>query len=313
MRNCVCFLLMILLNLAANAQQDPHFSFEKLTQLTVNPGVAGSSGSVSALILNRYQWSGFEGAPETTVFSVETTTGIFGGTGGIGLNIIRDQEGYATNQLINLNYSYISTLKWGDLGVGLSLGAYNKKLAADWSVPNGGSYVNPGSDPVIPTSDVTQVALDVGIGAYLRSNDFFAGLSVTHINQAGIKYDEVEFDFLKRHFYLSGGYNIKMTDPLFVLQPSAFYGTDFVSSSLSLNIDLMYNDKFGGGLGYRTGDAFMIKLNATILNDIKIGYSYDLITSSIGSISNGSHEFFVNYSFDLGKKRQKKYKSIRFL
>ena len=71
--------------MAAVAQQDPQLSFNKLTQLTVNPGCAGKSAITSGLILNRYQWAGFEGAPKTQVFSLESQVDLWGKKSGIGL------------------------------------------------------------------------------------------------------------------------------------------------------------------------------------------------------------------------------------
>jgi type IX secretion system PorP/SprF family membrane protein len=104
MKKNFCFLfLLIFINLAAYAQQDPQFTFNKATQLIVNPGYAGSNDAVTGLILNRYQWSGFAGAPKTLLFSVETTTNIFGGTSGVGLNIMSDELGFEKNILININ------------------------------------------------------------------------------------------------------------------------------------------------------------------------------------------------------------------
>ncbi|HAH24600.1 MAG TPA: hypothetical protein DCL77_12755, partial [Prolixibacteraceae bacterium] len=64
MKKIFCFLfLYIIANLAAIAQQDPQFTFNKMTQLSVNPGFAGNDGMVNGLILNRYQWVGVDGAP----------------------------------------------------------------------------------------------------------------------------------------------------------------------------------------------------------------------------------------------------------
>lgn len=314
MKRKFCFLfLLILFNLAAKAQQDPQFSFNKLTQLTINPGFAGSSGAVSGLILNRYQWSGFEGAPKTLVFSVESSTELFGETSGIGLNIISDEYGNAKDKLVNLNYSYIASTKLGDLGIGLSVGAFNKTITADWYLPGGGSYTSPGSDRLIPTGEASQVVVDLGFGLFLRSNDYFAGISVKHINEAKVKFSDVVSEFFVRHYYINGGYNIKLANPLFVLQPSVFMKTDLASTSIDLNMDLMYKERFWGGLSYRKGDAIVLLFRVEMLNGLRVGYAYDLITSAIGQLSTGSHELFINYSFELGQNRLKKYKSIRFL
>ena len=310
--------LLIFVNLAAEAQQDPQFSFNKVTQLAVNPGYAGSNDAITGLILNRYQWSGFEGAPKTLLFSVETTTNIFGGTSGVGLNIISDELGLAKNVLVNLNYSYHTNISLGNLGIGASFGMYNQSYSGDWDLESTASwqYTSADNDNLIPTADASQVAFDMGLGAYLKSNDYFASISVTHINEAKIKYSDVTYFPLLRHYYLSAGYNISLSNPLFELRPAIFMKSDLVSfksSQIDFNVDLVYKERFSGGLNYRLDDAITILIGVEMLNGLNIGLAYDVTTSALGRYAYGSQEVFLRYSLNMDRGRQKKYKSIRFL
>jgi hypothetical protein len=51
-----------------------------------------------------------------------------------------------------------------------------------------------------------------------------------------------------------------------------------------------------------------------LYNGLRIGYAYDFPLSDIRKNTSGSHEFMVNYCFDLSLgKSPMKYKSIRFL
>ena len=300
-------------DLAAVAQQDPQLSFNKLTQLTVNPGCAGKSAVTSGLILNRYQWAGFEGAPKTQVFSLESQVDLWGKKSGIGLNIISDELGFEKNILVNLNYAYLVQTSLGDLGIGASLGVFNKAIDGDWSVPEGVYYIDPNSDGLIPSGSVSQVAYDLGFGLYLKSKDYFAGLSVTHLNQAKIEFSDMAYTFYTRHYYLNGGYRVQMSDPSFVIQPAVFVKTDLASTQVDLNMELIFKDRFTGGLGYRLNDAVIISASVEMLNGLRVGYAYDVVVSAIGRYTSGSHEMFLNYAFDLKKNRERKYKSIRFL
>ncbi|WP_423129988.1 PorP/SprF family type IX secretion system membrane protein [Gaoshiqia sp. Z1-71] len=306
-------LVFMLVNLAASAQQDPQFSFNKLTQLTINPGFAGNSGAVSGLILNRYQWTGIEGAPETLVFSVEASTGLFGGNDGIGLNIISDKLGFEKNILVNFNYAHIVQTSLGNLGLGASFGVFNKAINGDWYIPESSYHVNPGSDGLIPNGSVSQLAFDVGFGLFLKSKDYFAGFSVTHLNQAKVEFSDMAYTFYTRHYYLNAGYGFKMSDPSFVLQPSVFVKTDLAGTQIDLSADLIFKDRFRTGLGYRLDDAVILFVGVELLNGLNVGYSYDLVVSALGRYSSGSHEMFLYYSFDLKKSREKRYKSVRYL
>jgi type IX secretion system PorP/SprF family membrane protein len=307
--------LLIIVKLAAFSQQDPQFTNNMFYKLGVNPGFAGAEGTISGIILNRYQWDGFEGAPKTLIFSADAAINAFGSPGGIGLNVVSDELGFEKNTQINVNYAYSKTLRIGKLGIGLSLGLYNKSINGEWEVPedNLGIYTQPSSDPAIPQGEVSQMALDAGLGLYLSSNQYFIGASVTHINQASIKFSDLASTFLVRHYYLMGGYNIKLSDPLFELRPSFLFKTDLASWQLDLNTNIVFNERFWGGITYRVQDAIALLMGMEMENGLRFGYSFDLVTSALSRYGYGSHEIFVSYSLDLERNRNQKYKSIRFL
>jgi type IX secretion system PorP/SprF family membrane protein len=315
MKKIFCFLfLYIIAILAAIAQQDPQFSFNRYTQLTVNPGHAGNEGQLNGIILNRWQWDGIEGAPITRVFSASTTTELFGLNSGVGLNIISDELGFQKNILVSFDYAYRKKTAWGDLGLGTSLGFYNMSVNGEWEGgPESDFHDLLGTDPGVPQAESSQLAFDVGLGVYLQSSDYFFGASVTHLNQASIMLGETARSFLARHYYLSAGYNISMSDPLFELQPSVYFKTDMVAFQADFTIDLVYKKRFWAGLNYRIDDAISVLIGFEMNNGLKIGYAYDIGTSTLSSYGNGSHEIFLSYGLDLGKNRNKKYKSVRYL
>ena len=154
---------------------------------------------------------------------------------------------------------------------------------------------------------------DVGFGAFLRSKKYFVGVSATHINQASIVFSDQARTYLPRHYYLSGGYTISLPDPLFELQPSVFLKSDGASYQADFLVDLTYKKRFSAGLDYRINDAICVLLGFEMNSGLKLGYAYDLTTSAMFGYSGGSHEIFLSYSLDLGKNRNKKYKSVRYL
>ena len=313
MKKLFCFLfLYIIANLAAIAQQDPQFSFNRLTQLTVNPGFAGNDGMINGIILNRYQWVGIKGAPQTLVFSASGASEIFGVKSGIGINIISDKLGFEKNISVALDYAYRKKTGFGDLGLGTSLGFYNMSVNGDWYIPES-DFHGTTSESGIPQGQSSQLALDLGLGMYLSSNEYFFGASVTHINQASIVLGDQARTFLARHYYVAAGYNIKLPDPLFELQPSVYFKTDMVAYQVDFTLDLVYKKKLSAALNYRINDAVGLLLGFELNNGLKVGYAYDLMTSALAGYGNGSHEIYLSYSLDLGRNRNKKYKSIRYL
>jgi type IX secretion system PorP/SprF family membrane protein len=316
MKKIVCLLnLLLFFNLAAFSQQDPQFTNNMHYKLGVNPGVAGAEGSISGIILNRYQWAGGDGAPETLVFSANGAIDAFGAPGGIGLNFVSDKIGFEKNVEVDLNYAYFTTVGLGKLGIGVSLGVLNKSINGEWEVPEDelGIYTQPSSDPLIPQSEVSQVALDLGFGLYLSTNRYYIGASVTHLNQASINFGDLPSTYLVRHYYLTGGYNIKLSNPLFELRPSFLFKSDIAFYQLDVNTNVVFNERFWGGISYRIQDAVALLMGMEMENGLKFGYSFDLTTSKLAAYGFGSHEIFISYSLDLERNRNQKYKSIRFL
>ncbi|MCX6262018.1 MAG: type IX secretion system membrane protein PorP/SprF, partial [Bacteroidia bacterium] len=108
--------------------------------------------------------------------------------------------------------------------------------------------------------------------------------------------------------------NIQLPNPSFELLPSVFVYSDGKVLQASINALVRYNKKVWGGVSYRAGDALIGMIGFELYNGVRIGYSYDFTLSDIRKTSNGSHEFMVNYCFDLNLgKSPMKYKSIRFL
>ncbi|MCL4484040.1 MAG: type IX secretion system membrane protein PorP/SprF [Bacteroidetes bacterium] len=308
-------LLWILLNIctfAANAQQDPQISQHMFNHLMTNPGFAGNSGLINLMLLNRQQWVGFPGAPATTVFQADAPLKLIGEADGLGFTVVKDEIGYEKNVSFGLSYSFRFQLGQGQLGCGASFGMMNKNLRPGWSGSQGGELID-GSDPSLPKQEVNGVLTDVGVGFFYRQKKYYLAISSLHLNQPSFAFEENGHYSLKRHYYLSGGYNIELNDDRFAFQPSFFIKSDGTTSQLDLDLLLKYNKRFWGGIGYRNKDAVMLFLGFEMQNGLKIGYSYDLNTSILSNYNSGSHELFISYAVLLNKNRSQKNKSVRFL
>jgi type IX secretion system PorP/SprF family membrane protein len=281
--------------------------------LTVNPGFAGSNGIINMSLLNRYQWVGFPGAPVTNVFNVDASVHLIGSKDGIGISIVKDVIGYEKNISVGLNYSWRTIFADGILGSGISLGFMNKNLnMTDLNRWSDMSNFNT-SDPGLPQSETSGVLTDIGIGLYYQRKNFDLALSARHLNQPVLSFDESGRYTLKRHYYLSGSYTIKMANEMFEVLPSFFLKTDATTWQADMNMSVQYDKRIWGGIGYRVDDAIIIMAGTEFWNGIKFGYSYDISISSLSSYSAGSHEFFIAYSVILNKKHTHKYRSVRFL
>lgn len=295
------------------SQQDPITSNYMFNTLAYNPGYAGTTGMICATALNRQQWVGFKGSPSTTVFNISAPFSPFKINSGIGLMVENDNIGFNKDIRLALIYSYIAEIGQGKLGIGINAGMYNMTIDPEWVIPSGDIFTPPSGDPLIPESKESAVTFDAGLGVYYRTDKYYAGLSVTHINQPAIKFNKGE-TFLSRHYYITAGYLLQLSNPSFELLPSLFVLSDGKTIQFSATSLLRYNKKAWGGVSYRPGDALVGIVGIELFNGIRVGYAYDFPISDIRQNTTGSHEFMVNYCFSLSMgKSPTRYKSIRFL
>jgi type IX secretion system PorP/SprF family membrane protein len=309
----ITFLFLIFLTQYGFSQQDPLSSQYMFTTLTYNPGVSGVSGMICATAFTRQQWVGFKGAPSTTSFSINAPVNLFHISSGVGLVVKSDNTGFDKDISLSGSYSYLMDLGQGKLGIGLMLGMLNKALSPTWQIPSGDAHTPASGDPLIPENKESYVAFDAAIGAYYKTDKYYAGLSVTHINEPKIKFSK-GLPYVSRHYYFTAGYTIQLPSPSFELLPSLFIFSDGKVTQASINTLVRYNKKVWGGVSYRAGDAITGMVGVELYNGIRIGYAYDFPMSDIRKSTSGSHEFMVNYCFDLSLgKSPMRYKSIRFL
>ena len=285
-----------------SAQQDAQFSQNMFNKLANNPGFTGSNQAISVIGLFRDQWSGFEGAPQTTNLSVHAPISAL--RGGLGLSVFSDQEGEYDNTNINLSYAYQTELGGGQLGIGLSFGMYQSGLD--------GSQLNPSQsgDNTIPTTEVTGSALDLGAGLYFNTQDVYFGLSSLHLTEPNIDQSDGNIKQLKQHYFLIAGSYHSIT-PTLSLNPSIYLKSDGSSSQLDINTNLLYNDKIWGGLSYRLDDGIVVLAGLELMKDLRLGLAYDLVMSEINT---NSFEVMLGYNFDIKVDTQiKRYKNPRFL
>lgn len=309
----IVFLFLVLMLQPVLSQQDPLSSHYMFNTLTYNPGVAGTSGQICATALNRQQWVGFKGAPTTTVFNISAPVTLFQIKSGVGLLVESDNIGFDKDINLSGSYSYLMDMGQGKLGIGLSLGMLNKTLSPTWSIPTDDTHTPASGDPLIPENKESFVAFDMGLGLYYKTDKYYAAFSITHLNKPDIKFTK-GLTYVSRHYYLTAGYTLQLPNPSLELIPSVFAFSDGKVAQVTVTSLIRYNKKVWGGVSYRAGDALIGMVGFELYNGIRLGYAYDFTISDINKNSSGSHEFMVNYCFDLSSgKSPMKYKSVRFL
>jgi len=296
--------------MAIFAQQDPlitHIFFNKAYQ---NPAFAGQQGEVCANLINRQQWVGLDGAPQTTMFSLNAPVRLFGTNSGIGIQISDDRLGFEKNFTGNIQYAYILDLPSGNLSFGIQLGVLNKAFEGAWQTPE----VDAANDFAIPQSGDQDMVFDMGLGIVYALDNLYLGFSATHLTQPDFKFSASQIPYVKRHYYLMTGYKFSLSNSPFEFTPNLIIQYDGGSPQIIMNVNMLYNKKLWGGVTYRTLDALDLNIGLELFNGIKIGYAYGLNLSKLIKTNGGSHEIMIGYcfNFEFGKIPQK-YRSVRFL
>lgn len=291
--------VLLMLPIFGLAQQGVQFSQYMFNKMYYNPGVTGSGGAICLNLLNRNQWVGFEGAPVTQNFNANAPVKFL--HGGLGLTVTNDRIGFFSNIDFGLNYAYQMDFYNGTLGIGAGLNIKNNSLdGATWT-PSENDF----TDPSLPAGSASSTTFDPSFGVYYESTTIWAGFSMANVLASTSDFDQFSSNGVvnytnERHYYIMGGYNWQIPSSNWVLMPSTLIKTDLNSSpGLDVNIMGMYNNKLWGGVTYRLQDAVAVNVGYQILPAVKLGYSYDVGTSSLSTQGGGSHEIMASYCFKI--------------
>jgi type IX secretion system PorP/SprF family membrane protein len=314
MKKLILIFYAFVLWTSAFSQQEREVSQYMFDHISVNPGSAGSSDMISTHAIMRQQWVGIDGAPADLILNLSAPIKLGTSHHGVGLSIWSDELGFTKDIDMTLSYAYQFSIGNGRLGFGISGSGINRSLNATWNV------LDLSSDGAIPKESQSEFAFDLGAGLFYHTEELYFGFSSTHLLQNGYNYQPQETSVgdarekLIRQYYLTAGYNLQLSNPALDFMPSVFVQSDTRITRIDLNVTLMYNKKFWGGVSYRVGSAVVGMIGLSILNGVKVGYSYDFDTSALSKFSNGTHEVMVGYDFRVGiDKIPQKYKSIRYL
>ncbi len=280
------------------AQQKPLFTNYIFNHYYYNPAVASTVDGADFRFLYRHQWAGLDGQPKTATFSPCGSLKKF--PLGIGGNFYFDKTGPLSNIGFNISGSY--GIELGDarnksmIAAGISLGIIRLNLEGD-------ATYREQNDVAVTTAQDGKVIPDIGLGIYYTWKGLYAGFSIPQIVQSEIKLDVPDpndMNKLVRHYFLAAGYKFNVSDK-FELEPS-FLLKAVKAAPLQGDISLraIYDKMVWFGASYRTSDAASVFAGVIIKEMFEIGYAYDITTSNLNSVSNGSHEIVVAYKWKRG-------------
>ena len=257
------------------------------------------------------QMTGFRNAPKTMFASADMPFIVLKKRNGVGLLFQNDALGLFSHKKFSAQYAFHIEKFFGGR---VSIGAQADLLAEEFDGTK--ADVETSNDPAIPTTKVTGSKVDMSAGLFYRRKSWYVGASMAHILSPTVMLGETNELKIDPVYYLTGGYNIKLRNPLITIHPAVlcmYDGSDFranISGRVELHDD---NKKLFAGATYspqHSAAAFV----GGLFHGITVSYSYEAYTS-MPDLKSGAHEIVLQYRLDMNlyKKGRNRHKSVRYL
>lgn len=301
----ILLLLILLGAFTAKAQQETMYNMYMNQLLTMNPAYAGSKGVTSVAMLVREQLVGFDGHPSTQTISAHSP--LSDDKTGVGGSLEVDRTGnggLVTRTTLSGDYSY-TILYPGEryLALGLKIGA--TAYYASTSLVDVGS-LGDNNDPMFLNDIKRPFMPNAGVGVYFSTPDYYLGFSTPKLISNRITQKDVETGTVSReefHAFFMGGYvfdinRIVKFKPYFMVRMA-------VNSPMTIDLTAQFVliDKLWVGATYRVQNSVGGLMQVQATDQLKIGYSYDLMTTEVGQYNKGTHEVFLSFDFSFGRGR----------
>ena len=280
-----------------HAQQDPQFTQYMYNMSVINPAYATSDEGVLNLGGQyRAQWVGLEGGPNTASFFGHAP---INEKMQAGISITNDNIGDIINENnIYADFGYL--LQVSDnakLSLGLKAGVTLFDANFDGLELGSGDT----STDIAFNDNLSKAFPNVGLGAFYYTEQFYAGLSAPNVlttkhleSENGITSTGVQ----AIHFYATAGYVYPINESLRFKPAVMLRGVGGAPLAIDVTANVLINDRFEAGIGYRLEDAVSALVNFKVSPDLRIGYAYDYTLSNLSSYTSGSHEIFLLFDIN---------------
>jgi len=296
----------------------PIYSQYLYNKFLINPAVAGSDGYTSLSLTAREQWVGYDGAPRTFSFSMQTRLLKKGyqlkstirnkqafrpktdGKVGLGGYVFSDRNGLIQRTGFQFSYAYHMWVQNGtQLSLGLAFTGYQYKIdenAINFEDPN---------EPWL-TNDLRRGMFvpDVTFGMYLLNAKYSLGFSAEQLFEASAKIGNKAYkNFrIERQYYLFGSYDFSYGSSS-IFQPSFLLSmSEQLKPLADVGVTYIYHQEFWTGLAFRTSGALIANVGVKYQN-MFIGYAFDFTLQKIQRITYGTHE--ITFALKFGDNTRK--------
>ncbi|TWO32740.1 type IX secretion system membrane protein PorP/SprF [Seonamhaeicola sediminis] len=296
------FIFFTLHYISTYSQQTPQFSQYLQNPFVINPAMTGVENYIDINASHRNQWLGFDGAPRTSTFSINSS-------------LYRSRASYLPNE--GTTHHGLGVFLYTDTNGPLSQNglygsyAYHLKVSEEWFL-SFGTFAGVSQfrfddrkvvlldNPIDPlVQNVSELNFDLSFGLYAYSKYLFLGIAANKILNKEIRFSDASTEeSLLPSYNLLLGSRISINDALTVVPFSLLKTVKNSPIQWDAGIKTVYNDKFWGGLAYRNEEAIIGFLGLRLTENLLLSYSYDWITADFSTQQSGSHEIIIGYRFN---------------
>jgi len=289
----ISFTLLLLISSSVLAQQESILAFYNNHLNLINPAAVSVNGESQFKSALRQQWTGIKDAPQTLAASFMTP---ISKNLSFGVSAIRDEVFIEKQTFLAIDFSYkVKVNDDLDLFMGLKAGGNNYEVNT-----SGIETYNLNADPRL--QPISRFNPNIGIGFYLKHNDYFISISSPKILDTKRAKNENGFATVatdQAHYYLALGKTFTISDafqllPTFMLRyvNGAPYSADFTTTA-------KFKQGFDLGITYRTDRSLAGLAKFDVNKKFAIGYAYEYsLRSELLGRANGSNEFYLHYKFN---------------
>lgn len=320
--------------------QDVQFSQFYSAPLYLNPAFTGATQLTRVGSNYRTQWPALQA--NFVTLSAYADHFIEDKNSGIGILIQTDKEGLAGLRSNSFTASYAYQLPISEkftVRAGLNAGYFLRdinfsNLTFGDQYDANGVLINPTTAEQFDTG-ANKSFFNIGSGALLYSDDIWLGLAVDHLNKPNQSLIG-EDDRLPMKFSVHGGYKFYFKpgvtgDGMYAhsqersLTPTIQYKQQGKFSQMDVGMYLTYEPMILGlwyrGVPFKNVDNIVNNESVVVLvgfskktrdSIFRVGYSYDITISRLGTSSGGAHEFSISYAWFTGDPR-KPPKNVRLI
>ena len=294
------YIILLFSTFLSRAQQDAQYNLYQFNPLLINPAYAGAKDVLTLNAAVRNQWSGFDGAPRTTVLSGHAP--VLKNKLGLGMTVINDRLGPRNMVAAYAHAAYILRLnRRTKLSCGINAG-YNR-YQFNYSKL---TFFDATESQVNVQQNQNYGLLDINGGLYLKASSYFIGLSATHLTAPSI-YDLADpnnskFIYrLRNHLFLTAGKSFIINQNV-IFAPTILLKAVSNTGVLDINFNFLLFKKLWLGAFVRSNYGPGFLLQYYVNSQLKLAYSFDSGSNDARKLG-ASHEVMIGFEFSKNKSR----------